>query len=155
MEAIHDPGHSSVSWVARLVEVLQPLSVRADRLATMDLFAGLRWSDLEFVADRFEDTEVERGTRMTAQGRPSSRLWLITQGEALVSANARPLRVAGYGDAIGLTSMLLGGGSPDTTIALGTMRALAASPDKFRELVERPAIRERLVAAVPTRRRRR
>jgi len=155
MEAIHDPGHSSVSWVARLVEVLQPLSVRADRLATMDLFAGLRWSDLEFVADRFEDTEVGRGTRMTVQGRPSSRLWLITQGEALVSANARPLRVAGYGDAIGLTSMLLGGGSPDTTIALGTMRALAASPDKFRELVERPAIRERLVAAVPARRRRR
>ena len=155
MEAIHDPGHSSVSWVARLVEVLQPLSVRADRLATMDLFVGLRWSDLEFVADRFEDTEVGRGTRMTVQGRPSSRLWLITQGEALVSANARPLRVAGYGDAIGLTSMLLGGGSPDTTIALGTMRALAASPDKFRELVERPAIRERLAAAVPTRRRRR
>jgi len=155
MEAIHDPGHSSVSWVARLVEVLQPLSVRADRLATMDLFAGLRWSDLEFVADCFEDTEVERGARMTVQGRPSSRLWLITQGEALVSANARPLRVAGYGDAIGLMSMLLGGGSPDTTIALGTMRALAASPDKFRELVERPAIRERLVAAVPARRRRR
>jgi len=155
MEAIHDPRHSSVSWVARLVEVLQPLSVRADRLAAMELFTGLRWSDLEFVADRFEDTEVERGTRMTVQGRPSSRLWLITQGEALVSANARPLRVAGYGDAIGLTSMLLGGGSPDTTIALGTMRALAASPDRFRELVERPAIRERLVAAVPTRRRRR
>jgi CRP-like cAMP-binding protein len=92
---------------------------------------------------------------MTVQGRPSSRLWLITQGEALVSANARPLRVAGYGDAIGLTSMLLGGGSPDTTIALGTMRALAASPDRFRELIGRPAIRERLVAAVPTRRRRR
>jgi CRP-like cAMP-binding protein len=155
MEAIHDSGHSSVSWVARLVEVLQPLSVRADRLAGMELFAGLRWSDLEFVADCFEETEVERGTRMTVQGRPSSRLWLITQGEALVSANARALRVAGYGDAIGLTSMLLGGGSPDTTIALGTMRALAASPDRFRDLVGRPAIRERLVAAVPTRRRRR
>jgi CRP-like cAMP-binding protein len=155
MEAIHNPGHSSVSWVARLVEVLQPLSVRADRLAGMEVFAGLRWSDLEFVADRFEETEVERGTRMTVQGRPSSRLWLITQGAALVSANARPLRVAGYGDAIGLTSMLLGGGSPETTIALGTMCALAASPDRFLELVGRPAIRERLAAAIPVRRRRR
>ena len=155
MEAIHDPAHSSVSWVARLVEVLQPLSLRADRLASMELFAGLRWSDLEFVAYRFEETDVERGTRMTVQGRPSSRLWLITQGEALVSANARPLRVAGYGDPVGLASMLRGGGSPDTTIALGTMRALAASPDQFRELVGRPAIRERLVAAVPARRRRR
>jgi CRP-like cAMP-binding protein len=72
-----------------------------------------------------------------------------------VSANARPLRVAGYGDAVGLASMLLGGGSPDTTIALGTMRALAASQDQFRELLGRPAIRERLVAAAPARRRRR
>ncbi len=92
---------------------------------------------------------------MTVQGRPSSSLWLITQGEALVSANARPLRVAGYGDAVGLASMLRGGGSPDTTIALGTMRALAANPDQFRELVGRPAIRERLAAALPARRRRR
>src|SRR5438309_11234625 len=92
MEAVHDPEHSSVSWVARLVEVLQPLSLRADRLAAMGLFAGLRWSDLEFAADLLVETDVDRGTRMTVQGRPTSRLWLITQGEALVSANARPLR---------------------------------------------------------------
>src|SRR5260370_15878644 len=149
MEAIHDPGQSSVSWVARILEVLQPLSLRADRLAGMELFAGLRWSDLEFVAERLHEAEVDRGTRMTVQGRPSSRLWLITQGEALVSANARPLRVAGSGDAVGLASLLHGGGSPDTTIALSTMRALAANPDEFRELVARPAIRERPAAAGP------
>jgi CRP-like cAMP-binding protein len=141
--------------VARLVEVLQPLSVRADRLAGMELFARLRWSDLEFAADLLKESEVERGTRMTVQGRPSSRLWLITQGEALVSANARPLRVVGYGEPIGLASMLQGGGCPDTTIALSTMRAFSASPDQFRELVGRPAIRERLEAAVPARRGRR
>ncbi len=141
--------------MARLLQVLQPLSLRADRLAGMELFAGLRWADLEFVAERLQEAEVERGTRMTVQGRPSSSLWLITQGEALVSANVRPLRVAGYGDAFGLASMLRGGGSPDTTIALCTMRALAANPDQFRELVGRPAIRERLAAALPARRRRR
>ncbi|HEX9562201.1 MAG TPA: cyclic nucleotide-binding domain-containing protein [Candidatus Dormibacteraeota bacterium] len=141
--------------MARLLQVLQPLSLRADRLAGRELFAGLRWADLEFVAERLQEAEVERGTRMTVQGRPSSSLWLIRQGEALVSANARPLRVAGYGDAVGLASMLRGGGSPDTTIALGTMRALAANPDQFRELVGRPAIRDRLAAALPARRRRR
>jgi CRP-like cAMP-binding protein len=155
MDAIHDPGRSSVSWLARLVEVLQPLSVRADRLAAIELFAGLGWSNLEFVADLLEESEVERATRMTVQGRASSRFWVITQGEALVSANARPLRVVGYGDPVGLPSMLKGGGSPDTTIALGTVRALSASPDQFRELVGRPAVRERLEAAVPARRGRR
>lgn len=149
MEAIHDPGHSSVSWVARLVEVLQPLSVRADRLAGMALFAGLRWSDLEFAADLLQETGIDRGTRMTVQGRPGHRLWLITQGEALVSANARPLRVAGYGDAVGLAAMLHGGGSPETAIALSPIRALAAGPEEFQDLVGRTAIRERLIAAAP------
>jgi CRP-like cAMP-binding protein len=155
MEAIDDLERSSVSWVGRLVEVLQPLSLRADRLAGMRLFAGLRWSDLEFAADRLRETEVDRGTRMTVQGRPSYRLWLITEGEALVSANARPLRVVGYGDAVGIASLIDGGGSPETTIALTPIKALAADPDQFRELNTRPSIRARLAAEVPARRRRR
>jgi CRP-like cAMP-binding protein len=150
MEAINDLERSSVSWVGRLVEVLQPL-----RLAGMRLFAGLRWSDLEFAASRLRETEVERGTRMTVQGRPGFRLWLITQGEALVSANARPIRVVGYGDVVGIASLMRGGGSPETTIALTTIRALAADPDQFRELNGRPSIRARLAAELPPRRRRR
>jgi CRP-like cAMP-binding protein len=152
MEAVHDPDQSSVTWVARLVEVLQPLSLRADRLAGMELFAGLRWSDLEFAADLLYETEVERGTRMTVQGRPSSRLWLIMLGEALVSANARPLRVVGYGDAVGVAPLLNGCGSPETTIALSAIRALTAGQDHFHQLASRPAIRARLAAAVPRRR---
>jgi CRP-like cAMP-binding protein len=155
VEAIDDLERSSVSWVGRLVEVLQPLSLRADRLAGMRLFAGLRWSDLEFAADRLRETEVDRGTRMTVQGRPSYRLWLIIEGEALVSANARPLRVVGYGDAVGIASLIDGGGSPETTIALTPIKALAADPDQFRELNTRSSIRARLAAEVPARRRRR
>ncbi len=154
MDAVHDPDQSSTSWVARLVEVLQPLSLRADRLAGMELFAGLRWSDLEFAADLLYETEVERGTRMTVQGRPSSRLWLITSGEALVSANARPLKVVGYGDAVGIAPLLNGGSSPETTIALSAIRALTAGQDQFRDLASRPSIRVRLVGALHHRRRR-
>ncbi len=153
MEAVHNPESSSVSWVARLVEVLQPLSLRADRLAAMELFAGLRWADLEFAADILRDTEVARGTRMTVQGRPSPAPWLITEGEALISANARPVRVAGYGDPVGLASRLRGAGSPETTIALNPIRALTAGPDEFRELVGRPSIRQRFLGAVPAARR--
>lgn len=148
MEAVHGPEQSSGSWVARLVELLQPLSVRADRLAGIELFTGLRWSDLEFAADRLRETDVARGTRMTVQGQPGGRFWLITEGEALVSANARPLRVAGYGDPVGLASMLLGRGSPETTIALGPIRALVAGPGEFHELVARPSVRARFEAVI-------
>jgi CRP-like cAMP-binding protein len=147
MEAVHDPEPSSVTWVARLVELLQPLSVRADRLAGIELFAGLRWSDLELAAALLRETEVDRGTRMTVQGRPVGRFWVIIDGEALVSANARPLRVAGYGDTVGLHAMLDGRGSPETTIALCPLRALAAGREQFRELVSRAAIRSRFAAA--------
>jgi CRP-like cAMP-binding protein len=151
MEALFEPDQSSVSWVARLVELLQPLSLRADRLAGMELFAGLRWTDLEFAADLFHETNLDRGARMTVQGRPADRLWLITEGEALVSANARPLRVVGRGDAVGLASLLQRRGSPETTIALSPIRALVAGPDEFHELVARPSIRQRFtVAARPS-----
>src|SRR4029077_1234613 len=154
MEAVFEPDQSSVSWVARLVELLQPLSLRADRLAGMELFAGLRWTELEFAADLFQETTLDRGTRMTVQGRPADQLLLITAGEALVSANARPLRVVGYGDAVGLSSLLQRRGSPETTIALSPISALAAGPDEFRELVARPSIRQRFaVAARPSPRR--
>ena len=154
MEAVFEPDQSSVSWVARLVELLQPVSLRADRLAGMELFAGLRWSDLEFAADILEETSIERGTRLTVQGRPTGQLWLITEGEALVSANARPLRVVGYGDAIGLASLLEQRGSAETTIALSPMRALVAGRHALRELLARPSIRQRLAASATASRRR-
>jgi CRP-like cAMP-binding protein len=131
--------------MTRLVEVMQPRSVRADRLASIELFSGLVWSELEFAAGCLSEKLVERGTRMTVQGRPSSRLWLITAGEALVSADARPLRLARPGDVVGGATILHGLESPETTIALCSIRAFEAGPEQFRELIGRAAIRRRLV----------
>jgi CRP-like cAMP-binding protein len=147
LEAIEpDANQSSPGWVVRLIEALQPLSLRADRLGSTALFAGYRWSDLERMAALFEDVEVSRGTRLTVQGRADSRLWLIVEGEALVSADARPLRVAGHGDALGVAGMLYSIASPETTIALGEMRALAAGRSAFADLVSDYRIRRRLTA---------
>jgi CRP-like cAMP-binding protein len=134
------------NWVSRLVEALQPLSIRADRLGSLALFAGLQRADLEFAARCFAETLVERGTRMTVQGHPSLRLWLITQGEALVSADARPLRVATRGDAVGGATLLTRLNSPETTIALTSIRAFEAGPDQFRELIGQRSIRQRFAA---------
>lgn len=145
MELGPEIAPSGPSWVTRLVEALQPLSVRADRLGSIELFAGLRRSDLEYAAGCFAETLVERGTRMTVQGRPSLRLWLITQGEALVSADARPIRVATRGDAVGGATLLTQRNSPET-IALTSIRAFEAGPQQFRELIRDQSIRRRLAA---------
>jgi CRP-like cAMP-binding protein len=143
---IGEPNTPGTSWVAKLVEILQPLSVRGDQLGSMPLFKTLRWSELEGLAAQLDEVSVPRGTRLTVQGRTDSCFWLIVEGEALVSADARPLRVAGHGDAVGVAGMLYGIRSPETTIALGPMRTLMASPAQFRKLISTRLFRQRLTA---------
>ena len=132
--------------MARLAEILLPVSVRADQLGSMALFEGFRWPELEVAAGFFEEVQVARGTRLTVQGRFDSAFWLLVEGEALVSADARPLRVAGHGDAIGVAGMLYPVRSPETTIALSAIRALAAGPAEFGEVLKMDPIRLRLTA---------
>lgn len=133
--------------MTRLVEVLQPVSIRADRLAATRLFAGVGRADLELAAALVSETLVERGARLTVQGKPSDRMWFLLEGQALVSADARPLRVATSGDVIGLTAMLLAVPSPETTIALTPIRAFETDPSRFSELMNLAAIRSRLSEA--------
>ena len=132
--------------ISRLVEVLQPLSARADQLGSMALFDGFRWTDLEELAANLDEVRVPRGTRMTVQGRMDNRFWLIVDGEALVSADARPLRVAGHGDPVGLSGVIYGIRSPETTIALAPIRPLTAGPHQFQELIAAHSLRRRLTA---------
>lgn len=141
------------TWIARLVEVLQPVRIRADRLAATQLFAGVARADLELAAGLMSEALVDRGTRMTVQGAPASKLWLILEGQALVSADARPIRVAGPGQLVGLRSMLDATDSPETTIALSPIRAYEADAAQFRKLMAHRRLRARLTAGVPPRQR--
>jgi CRP-like cAMP-binding protein len=130
--------------VLKVLQILQPEAFKADLLGSMDLFGGLRWPELEEVGAQLDDVAVPRGARMTIQGKRDSRICLLVSGEALVSADARPLRVIGHGDPVGLASMLYRIKSPETTIALSPIRALVAGPDQFRQLIRQATIRRRL-----------
>jgi CRP-like cAMP-binding protein len=90
---------------------------------------------------------------MTVQGQPSARLWVILEGQALVSMDARPIRVAASGDLVGLGSMLKGAVSPETTIALSPIRAFEADARQLRQLMALRPVRARLMAAASPRRR--
>lgn len=138
------------TWMSRLADVFQPLSVRADRLEAMPLFAGLERPWLELAAALVVEASVARGMRLTVQGSPPARVWIILEGQALVTADARPVRVAGGGDVIGLTSMLLGRPAAETTLALTAIRAFELEPSRFAELLNAAPIRSRLAAAATT-----
>lgn len=112
----------------------------------MPLFDALPWLEIEAAAKCLDRLDLVRGTRLTVQGRPSSRLWLVVAGEALVSADARPLRVIGPGAAAGVAAMLYSVRSRETTMALKPMTVLAAAPAQFAELVQREPMRRLLTA---------
>ena len=138
---------ASGTWLSRVVEILQPVSVRADRLATAPPFAGLPRPDLELAAGHLRETLVARGTRLTVQGRPVERLLLILEGQALVSADARPLRVASRGDLVGLAGMVRRESSTETTIALSPVHAFEVDLEGLRRLMANRRLRTRLKAA--------
>lgn len=144
MESITTDPHDSL--VLRVLQVLRPEAAKADMLLSMALFDGLRWPELEVIAAELDEVMVPRGTRLTVQGHGDAQLFLLVSGEALVSADARPLRVIGHGDVVGPASMLYRIKSPETTIALTPIRALAAAPDRFRTLLRQATIRRRLTA---------
>ena len=147
MESITtDSNDAAGTWVLKVLQILQPEAVKADLLRSMELFGGLRWPELEEAGAQFDQVAVQRGARLTVQGRADSMLCILISGEALVSADARPLRVIGHGDTVGLTSMLYRIKSPETTTALSPIRALSAGPDQFRGLVRQATIRRRLTA---------
>lgn len=141
-----DPNDAAGAWTLKVLQILKPQAFKADLLRSMDLFVGLRWPELAEAGAQFDEVAVPRGARLTVQGRADARLCVLIGGEALVSADARPLRVIGHGDTVGLASMLYRIKSPETTIALSPIRALAAGPEQFRELIRQATIRRRLTA---------
>ena len=126
------------------MQILQPEALKADMLGSMGLFRDLRWPELQAAGGQFEEVAVPRGTRLTVQGRVDQRLCVLVSGEALVSADARPLRVIGHGDMVGLAGMLYRISSPETTIALTPIRAFTAGPEQFQALLRQATIRRRL-----------
>jgi len=143
-----EPGATArPGWIRKLVETVQPLGSRADRLGATGVFAGLSWAELEIAATHFEEAKLERGFRLTVQGRPATTAWLILEGSALVSADARPLRVASRGDLLGLPSALGASPSPETAIALSPLVGFRAREEQLRKLMAHRAIRERLLVA--------
>lgn len=130
----------------KVLQILQPAAFKAELLGSMDLFGGLPWSELEDLGGQLDEVTFPRGARLTIQGEPSSRLCLLVSGSALASADARPLRVLGHGNPVGLAAMLYRIRSPETTIALSPVEALMAGPEQFRQLIGQATIRRRLTA---------
>ena len=115
----------------------------------MPLFESLTESQLAEVAAWFEVREVPAGARLAGEGATGHAFFVLTDGQAAVTANGSELATLGPGDFFGEIALVEGGRRTATVTTTAPARVLVLFGDDFGRLRTRyPAVAAALEAAV-------
>jgi len=109
---------------------------KAEALSRVPLFAGTDRKELEFLATRTDEVNVEAGRTLIREGRPSDSFYLILEGEAEVESDGKkrpPLRAGSF---FGEISMLDGGPATATVVTKTPARLMVMSHAQFRDAIK-------------------
>lgn len=124
-----------------------------DRLQAVELFDGLRRSELAAIDSLFTEIILPAGTDLMSQGGVGSEFFVIADGEVAVIRGRREVARLRPGDFVGELSLLDDGPRNATVRAVTDVRVLVQNRREFASLLDAiPAIRERIAAAAETRR---
>jgi CRP-like cAMP-binding protein len=128
------------------VETRAPI---VDSLAQMALFADLSRAQLEVVAQSFEDEMFAEGQRVLRHGLSGSGVYVILEGEAVVSRDGQEIARLYRGDFFGEVSVLTDE-VPSADVAAATLLRCLVIPRPELEpfLLERPEVMLRMLRAV-------
>ncbi len=82
---------------------------RVAQLSKVPLFANCSKRELARLLSRVRTESVEAGHTLFVEGAPSSNLYVIVAGSAIVRKNGRRIARLGPGDVVGELSVILGG----------------------------------------------
>ncbi len=123
------------------------------RLHDVELFDGLRPSQLAAVDRLFTELMLPAGTDLIAEGGVGREFFVIADGEVAVFRGRREVARLHPGDFVGELSLLEDGPRNATVRALTDVRVLVQNRREFASLLDAiPAIRERIRAAAELRR---
>jgi CRP/FNR family cyclic AMP-dependent transcriptional regulator len=123
-----------------------------DRLSRLALFADLPRPQLEEVAHSFDEEVYAEGSRVLRQGLSGSNLFVILDGEAIVSRDGDEVTRLGPGEVFGEVSVLTGEPPTADVVARSMLRCLVVpGPEVERFLVERPRVMFRVLQSVAAR----
>ncbi|MDN5852017.1 MAG: cyclic nucleotide-binding domain-containing protein [Actinomycetia bacterium] len=109
-----------------------------EALAAVDLFAGLRPTEVDLLARRMQSENVTPGDSIIVEGDPGERFYLVVDGEVEVStAAAGVLRREGRGYHFGEIALLLDVPRTATVRACGPVRLAGLSKADFDDLLRR------------------
>jgi CRP/FNR family cyclic AMP-dependent transcriptional regulator len=118
----------------------------AETLAQTSLFADLTRPQLEAVAHEFEEEAFGEGQRVIRQGLSGSGLYVILDGNAVVSRDGEEIARLGRGDFFGEISILTDGPPTSDIVAASLLRCLVIPrPEVERFLLDRPQVMLRML----------
>jgi CRP/FNR family transcriptional regulator, cyclic AMP receptor protein len=109
---------------------------KAEALGRVPLFSGCSRKELEFLASRTDEVDLEPNSTLIKQGSPSDSFYVLLEGEATVDVDGKsrpPLRA---GDFFGEISMLDRGPATATVVTTTPVRAIVMSHSQFRDAIK-------------------
>lgn len=124
----------------------------ATTLAQTALFADLTPAQVEAVVHTFDDEVFAEGQRVLRKGLSGTGVYVILEGEAVVSRDGVEIARLGRGDFFGEVSVLTGDPPSADVVAASLLRCLVIPrPEVERFLLERPEVMLRMLRTVAAR----
>jgi CRP-like cAMP-binding protein len=117
--------------------ILRSLSnPKVDALSRVPLFAKSAPKELEFLATRIDEVQVEAGRTLIRQGSPGDSFYLLLDGEAEVEVDGKARPPLGPGRFFGEISMLDRGPATATVVTKTPVRMMVMSHAQFRDAIK-------------------
>jgi CRP/FNR family transcriptional regulator, cyclic AMP receptor protein len=109
---------------------------KVDALKRAPLFEGLSQKELEELAQRSEDMELESGTVLCREGEIGHEFFVIIEGEVEIERQGKSLGTRGAGDFIGEIALLEEIERTATVTAKSPLRVFVLTRTGFKRMVE-------------------
>ena len=118
---------------------------KVDLLKVVPELAKLSYRDLAALALHFDDLDIAAGQSLIREGQAGRELFLIVDGQAVVSLRDEVLATVGAGEFVGEMTLFERLPRSATVTALTPMRVLVAGMRSFDALRSHPMVLRRLV----------
>jgi len=112
---------------------------RVERLRHVPLFAGCTDKQLQFIAGRADELDLEKGRVLCREGQSGGDFFVLLSGAAEVSAGGKRVRTIREGEFFGEIAMIDNGPRSATVTVTEPSRALVLGPAQFRDMLHQNA----------------
>ena len=112
---------------------------RVERLRHVPLFAACTDKQLQFIAGRADELDLEKGRVLCREGQSGGDFFVLLSGAADVSAGGKSVRTIREGEFFGEIAMIDNGPRSATVTVTEPSRALVLGPAQFRDMLHQNA----------------